>query len=185
MKNKNIPESIAKLRPKGTTIVKIDNIYYLYRVKSKRVAGLSYPLVERTYIGTIDENGIHEGRTKVGSDEVEVFEYGFTKFIEEKCLVTKKRMGNIYPETFEHVFIDFILKLSPNSYLREQKKENYEISEASRNNYFRDLEKEILAFGDNIECLKYVFLLKTNERSFLSKISEEQANIINKLGIKL
>lgn len=185
MKNKNIPESIAKLRPKGTTIVKIDNIYYLYRVKSKRVAGLSYPLVERTYIGTIDENGIHEGRTKVGSEEIEVFEYGFTKFIEQACQKTKRRIANIYPDTYEAIFRDFILKLSPNSYLRESKRENYDISEASRNNYFRDLEKEILAFGVEIECLKHVYLLKTKERSLLAKISAEQAGIIKKLGIKL
>lgn len=185
MKNKNIPESIAKLRPKGTTIVKIDNIYYLYRVKSKRVVGLSYPLVERTYIGTIDENGIHEGRTKVGSEDIEVFEYGFTKFIEQKCLKTKRRMANIYPETYEAIFHDFILKLSPNSYLRETKKENYEISEASRANYFRDLENEISAFAEKIECLKYVYLLKKNGRTFLSKISDEQVKIIKEIGIKL
>lgn len=54
------PEWVEKHRIKGTSIKKINNSYYLYKVTSKRVKGKTYPVSVQKYIGKITEDGLTE-----------------------------------------------------------------------------------------------------------------------------
>ena len=61
----NLPDWVLKYKEKGTTIRKINNKYYKYKVHSERREGKSYPvLVQDELLGTITEDGFVPSKRK-------------------------------------------------------------------------------------------------------------------------
>lgn len=69
-----LPEWVEKYKEKGTTIRKINNKYYKYKVHSERQKGKKYPvLVQDALLGTITEDGfISSNKKMVMPSELEV-----------------------------------------------------------------------------------------------------------------
>lgn len=54
------PEWVEKYHIEGTSVKKIKENYYLYKVTSKRVEGKNYPVSIQKYIGKITPEGVIE-----------------------------------------------------------------------------------------------------------------------------
>lgn len=71
------PDYVERYHTKGTSIKKIRDNYYLYRVTSFYVKGKGYPLSRQTYIGRIDkEKGLIRKKAvsfTPGKDEILLF----------------------------------------------------------------------------------------------------------------
>lgn len=65
------PDWVEKYKSSGTSIKKIGESYYLYRVTSERVAGKKHPVSRQTYIGKVTENGVETAGVKVVPGETE------------------------------------------------------------------------------------------------------------------
>lgn len=76
-KKTNYPDFAERYHTKGTSIKKIRDNYYLYKVTSHYVKGKGYPVSEQTYIGRIDEEKGLIRSTSVsftpGKDEILLF----------------------------------------------------------------------------------------------------------------
>jgi hypothetical protein len=70
----NFPDWVLEHKEKGTTIRKINNKYYKYKVHSERKEGTKYPvLVQDELLGTITENGfVPSTRKMIVPSETEI-----------------------------------------------------------------------------------------------------------------
>lgn len=111
----NYPDWVKKFRTKGTAVKKVGNSYYLYKHSSKRVPGKKYPQAVDTYIGVITPDGVvRKNKKKVSLENIEVFEYGFSKALCDLCTLKWK---NDFKEDWRDVLYLIIKEYSPNSYL--------------------------------------------------------------------
>jgi hypothetical protein len=175
---KSIPEEILKHKPNKTTIKVIGNTYFLYSVSSKRVKGIKHPISNQTYIGTINENGVHYKNKQISEDKTIVKEYGFSRFCELYFINFQGELKKVLKSKAEHLFKYIVSNLSTNSYLHEEKQEGI--------NYSYWLSKLIENYGEiikEIESLKYIYLITYNNTKIISKISEEQEAILRKYRI--
>jgi len=61
----NYPDWVEKYKEKSTSVKKIGDSYYLYRVTSERVAGKKHPVSRQTYIGKITEKGVERAGIRI------------------------------------------------------------------------------------------------------------------------
>lgn len=61
----NYPDWVEKHKEKSTSVKKIGDSYYLYRVASERVAGKKHPVSRQTYIGKITEKGVERAGIRI------------------------------------------------------------------------------------------------------------------------
>lgn len=61
----NYPDWVEKHKEKSTSVKKIGESYYLYRVASERVAGKKHPVSRQTYIGKITEKGVERAGIRI------------------------------------------------------------------------------------------------------------------------
>lgn len=52
------PDWVEKYHTEGTSVKKVKDFYYLYKVTSKRVKGKKYPVSSQKYIGRITKEGL-------------------------------------------------------------------------------------------------------------------------------
>lgn len=67
----NYPDWVEKYKKEGTSVKKIGENYYLYKVTSERVAGKKYPVSRQTYIGKVTEAGVESSGVKIIPDQTE------------------------------------------------------------------------------------------------------------------
>ena len=65
------PDWVEKHKKKGTSVKKIGDNYYLYRVTSERVAGKRHPISRQSYMGKITETGIEMAGIRIVPEETE------------------------------------------------------------------------------------------------------------------
>lgn len=171
---------------RGTTVKKVGDNYYLYKHKSRRVPGKKYPQPVDTYIGLITPAGIIESKKKkVSLTEIEVKEYGFSKALVVLCPESwKTPLG----DDWEDVFSIIIQKWSPEYYLtkeREIKKEadfHYQFA-VQMSILGRKLYKEHGISLAELKILKSIYQIYLENGTVVSKINEEQKQILDKTGI--
>ena len=61
----NYPDWVEKHKKKSTSVKRIGDSYYLYRVTSERVAGKKHPVSRQTYIGKITEKGVERAGIRI------------------------------------------------------------------------------------------------------------------------
>ena len=59
------PDWVEKYKEKSTSVKRIGDSYYLYRVASERVAGKKHPVSRQTYIGKITEKGVERAGIRI------------------------------------------------------------------------------------------------------------------------
>lgn len=177
----NYPEWVKQFRRKGTAVKKVGNSYYLYKHSSKRVPGKKYPQAVDSFIGVITPNGvIGKKRIKISLENIEVYEYGFSYALFHSCSTQWKKSMK---DDWQDVLYTIIYKYSPNSYLLS----DYESKTLNRNIELKEkqLIKELKVSWDEMLSLKTIFLLKFEEKNVISKINENQKQLLSKLGLEI
>lgn len=184
---KTYPEWVQKYRTKGMMVRKNGNSYYLYKRTSKRVPGKKYPQPIDRYVGVITPEGIIESKNrKVGSNSVEVWEYGFSKAILDLCPDGwKTPLG----DEWEDVLKVIICNWSDASYFHREKLKDrngfrcrFNVQAASLS---RCIRKEHKVDIKELAPLKNIYLVKIGKEKVISRIEPEQEALLGRLGLKL
>lgn len=181
------PEWVQQYRTQGHTIKKKGDSYYLYKRTSRRVPGKKYPQPVDTYVGVITPNGVINAEKKIvpAAGVCDVYEYGFSKALLTVCPADwKKAVG----EDWQNILYILITKCSKESYL------NHEINIPDENNYrvawnaqYGSLLRRIKALykvtRNELEQLKYIYIVHLGKARFISRISTEQQELLKRLGM--
>lgn len=184
---KKYPDWVQKYRTRGTTVKKKGDAYYLYKRTSRRVKGKKYPQPVDTYIGVITPEGvIQSNKKKVSLSDAEVWEYGFSKALWELCPEGwKKPLG----DDWKDVLSSIILKCSPRSYIQREsavKKEtdfHYQFA-AQTASLSRRIYKEWGVDLEELHRLDTVYLICLDKNEVISKISEEQQELLDRIKVR-
>lgn len=186
----NIPNWAKKWKRPGTTMVMVKDICCLYTIKSKRVPGKTYPVVERKYIGTVREDGVHiKVDVNIDQGDVELYEAGLTDLlfstITADDLLIEGKSEKEKLEKAERALIVVLAKHSPASYLFRDKELPSNIG--VRTGVYETLIKRKLGISiEELEPLKDIKLMVfADGNTARSKMNEEQLGIYKKLGVSL
>ena len=182
------PAWVQQYRTTGTTVKKVGNNYYLYHHSSKRVAGKKNPVPKDTYIGKITPEGVEKrGARKVSSGEIEVKEFGFSTAIEQLCPQGwKDPLGKDWQKTLDYI----IVRQMPESYVRKARKVPEKLKASIQyGSQLSALNRRIKAeHGIEIKDLKIlssIYLVYIGKQILVSKVTEKQKELAEKLGISL
>lgn len=188
MGEKVYPDWVQAYKVRGTTIKKVGANYYLYQHTSKRIPGKKYPQPVDTYIGVITPEGVVKSRKKkLSLTGVEVKEYGFSKALWLLCPENwKKPLGG----DWEDILSIIIKKLSPETYLEKEgtikSEEDFHYQFAAQmGSLSRKIYKEHGINLSDMELLKTIYLVYLEKETVVSKISEEQRGLLDKIGVNL
>lgn len=190
MSEKIYPEWVQKQRTKGTTVKKVGNNYYLYQHTSKRVPGKKYPVPVDTYIGKITPNGIEKsGSKKVSAKDTEVTvkEYGFSRTVELLCPAGwKEPLGKDWRKVLDFI----IVRESPESYIAQIREIPVSLDAhiqlgAQKTALQRRMKKEYGVELKDLRPLQTVYLVRIAEKSFLSKLTAEQKQLLERMNLTL
>lgn len=185
---KTYPDWVQAFRTKGTTVKRRGDSYYLYKRTSKRVPGKKYPQPVDSYIGIITPDGVVESvKKKLDITSAEVKEYGFSKALKELCPLSWRE---ILGEEWRDVFYYVIKNLSPRSYLLKdvvlKDKDEFKCSLNAQFGLFSRRFKNENKIGiDELKCLDSIYIIYIDGKAIISKISEEQQNIIDRLNLHM
>ena len=190
MERKVYPDWVQKQKTTGTTVKKVGNNYYLYKHSSKRVPGKKNPVPVDTYIGKITPNGIERSSSKkvdVNTPDVIVKEYGFSKAVELLCPAGwKEPLGKDWRKV-----LDFIIVWeSPESYISQIREVPQQLDPhiqlgAQKSSLQRRMRKEYGVELKDIRLLMTIYIVRIAGRKLLSRISDEQKVLLEKLNLKL
>lgn len=185
---KTYPDWVQAFRTKGTTVKRRGDSYYLYKRTSKRVPGKKYPQPVDSYIGIITPDGVIESvKKKLDITSAEVKEYGFSKALKELCPLSWRE---ILGEEWRDVFYYVIKNLSPRSYLLKdvilKDKDEFKCSLNVQFGLFSRRFKNENKIGiDELKCLDSIYIIYIDGKAIISKISEEQQNLIDRLNLHM
>ena len=116
------PDFVKKYRPKGTIVKCVNNQYYVYKATSKRVPEKSYPVqVIGDIVGKIDYKGFHKvERCVCDISNPIIREFGFSRFLMKFVDDFEKRNNINNKRISKNLYSNFILILSPQSYLQDE-----------------------------------------------------------------
>ncbi len=185
---KRYPDWVQEKRTRGTTVKKKGDTYYLYKRTSKRVPGKKYPQPVDTYIGIITPEGVIKSeKKKISLRGIEVKEYGFSRAVWQLCPEGwKKPLG----DDWEDVLSVVLWKWSPETYLAKERRIkpeqglHYQIN-AQAASLSRRIYKEHGVELQKLRKLKSIYLLYFEKERVVSKISEEQEELLEKIGLEL
>ena len=184
------PDFVKSFRPKGTIVKKINNTFYVYEAKSKRVPDKKYPVqIIGDIIGKITLNGfIPNKEVKIDLTSVKILEYGFTDYLLRfKDLFLSKTI-NLSKEKADLIYHSYIIYLSPLSYLKEKR---YLTVDEITKLYNLSTSQQINSIYKTIECkdeekldmLKRMFIIKKKNREIKIPPNDTQTEIMKELNI--
>jgi hypothetical protein len=184
---KTYPEWVQKYRVQGTTVKKKGDAYYLYKRTSKRIPGKKYPQPVDTYIGIITPDGVIETKKKkVSLTDIEVWEYGFSKAILHLC---PKGWKAPLGDNWEDILRILVCDWSTYSYLGMQPLRSKEEFRCQFNSQAASLRRRIHMTSNveiiELEKLKSIYLLIMGKDKVISKITPEQQELLDRIGLKL
>ena len=190
MSEKVYPDWVQKQKTTGTTVKKVGNHYYLYKHSSKRVRGKKNPVPVDTYIGKITPEGIEKSGSKkvvVNDAEVIVKEYGFSRSVEVLCPAGwKEPLGKNWQEVLDFI----IVRESPESYILQIRKVPELLDPhiqlgAQKTALQRRMKKEYGVDFKELGQLSSIYMVSIAGKKLVSKISEEQKKLLERLDLKL
>lgn len=190
MSERVYPDWVQKQKTTGTTVKRVGNNYYLYKHSSKRVRGKKNPVPVDTYIGKITPHGIEKsGSRKIAVNDAEVIvkEYGFSRAVEILCPVGwKEPLGKNWQEVFDFI----IVRESPESYIPQirnvpERLEPHIQLGAQKTALQRRMKKEYGVDFKELRQLFSIYIVSISGKKLLSKISEEQRKLLERLDLKL
>lgn len=190
MSNKVYPDWVQKLKTPGTTVKKVGNNYYLYKHSSKRVPGKKNPVPVDTYIGKITPSGIEKSDSKkVAANDTEIIvkEFGFSRAVELLCPTEwKEPLGKNWQKVLDYI----IVHESPESYITQFR----EVPEfldphiqygSQKSALQRKMKKEYHVEFKNLRSLSTVYIVRIAGKNFISKITDEQKCLLERMALKL
>ncbi len=182
------PDWVQEYRIKGTTVKKKGEIYYLYKRTSRRVPGKKYPQPVDTYIGVITPEGVVKSdKKKVTLTDATVKEFGFSRAVEILCPQSwKEPLGKEWRNVLDFI----LLKESAESYISAER----EVAEAldphiqygaQKGSLMRRMQKESGADLKDLKSLSTIYLIYMDGNKIISRISEEQREVLNRYHIDL
>ena len=190
MAGKVYPDWVQEQKTRGTTVKKVGNNYYLYKHSSKRVKGKKNPVPVDTYIGRITPDGIERSSSRkvdVSTPEIVVKEYGFSKAVESLCPIGwKEPLGREWQKVLDYI----ILRESPESYIPQFREVPRQLDPhiqlgAQKSALQRRMRNEHGIDLKDIRPLMTIYVVRIADRRLLSKISAEQEELLEKLGLNL
>lgn len=190
MSNKVYPDWVQKQKTTGTTVKKVGNNYYLYKHSSKRVPGKKNPVPVDTYIGKITPNGIEKsGSKKVDANDTEIIvkEFGFSRSVELLCPAGwKEPLGKDWQKVLDYI----IVRESPESYITQSRKVPESLDPhiqygAQKSALQRKMKKEYHVELKDLRLLSTVYLVRIAGKNFLSKMTDEQKSLLERMELKL
>lgn len=190
MAEKVYPDWVQKHKTKGTSVRRVGNNYYLYKHSSKRVPGKKNPVPSDTYIGRITPEGIvKSNKKKVDASESEIIvkEYGFSAALQHMCPIGwKNPLGDKWQEVLDYI----IVRESPESYITEERNVADKLDPhiqlgAQKSSLLRRIKQEHGVELKDIRILSTVYLVTIGRKKLLSKISDEQREVLKSLGLEL
>lgn len=190
MKAKKVyPDWVQKYREKGTTVKKVGNNFYLYKHSSKRVAGKKYPVPVDTYIGKLTPEGLQKEKTrkKIGSGDIEVKEFGFSRAVEQLCpQCWKEPLGKEWRATLDFI----IMRESPESYIVKKRNVPEDLDPhiqlgAQIGMLNRRMRKEYGIDLKGLKSLRTIYAVYIGKKALVSAISEEQEVIVKNLCLSM
>ncbi len=179
------PDWVNSYKTKGTSIKKVGNNYYLYKTTSHRVPGKKYPQTVSQYIGIITEDGVKEtGNKIVKSEDVVVKEYGMTKVALSHL---EKKSPRYAKEEEDRALLLRLLSIgSPESYILDEEKADLTIKKNAVIPCFKEkVEAEMGYSLSTLNILRSIYLVKMGKKEFISRVSDEQKELLGKLGVVL
>ncbi len=190
MSERVYPDWVQKQKTTGTTVKKVGNNYYLYKHSSKRVPGKKNPVPVDTYIGKITPEGVEKSGSKkvvVNDAEVIVKEYGFSRSVEVLCPAGwKEPLGKNWQEVLDFI----IVRESPESYVQQVRKVPELLDPhiqlgAQKSALQRRMKKEYGVDFKELKQLSSIYMVSVSGKKLVSKISEEQKKLLERLELKL
>ncbi len=162
--------------------------YYLYKRTSRRVPGKKCPQPVDTYIGVITPEGVvRSNKKKVTLTNATVKEFGFSRAVEILCPQSwKEPLGKEWRNVLDFI----LLKESAESYISAER----EVAEAldphiqygaQKGSLIRRMQKESGADLKDLKSLSTIYLIYMDGNKIISRISEEQKEILNRYHIDL
>ena len=190
MANRVYPDWVQEQKTTGTTVKKVGNNYYLYKHSSKRVPGKKNPVPVDTYIGKITPTGIEKSSSKkvdTNDTEVIVKEYGFSRSVELLCPIGwKEPLGKDWQKVLDFI----IVRESPESYIPQIRKVSESLEPhvqlgAQKTALQRRMKKEYGVAFQELRLLSTVYMVRIAGKNLISKMSDEQKKLLEKLELKL
>ncbi|MDE7351679.1 MAG: hypothetical protein K2O06_01310 [Acetatifactor sp.] len=190
MSERVYPDWVQKQKTTGTTVKKVGNNYYLYKHSSKRVRGKKNPVPVDTYIGKITPDGIEKSGAKkipINDAEVIVKEYGFSRSVEVLCPAGwKEPLGKNWQKVLDFI----IVRESPESYIPQIRKVPKQLDPhiqlgSQKTALQRRMKKEYGVDFKELRQLSSIYMVSVSRKKLVSKISEEQKKLLERLDLKL
>lgn len=185
---KTYPDWVQEYRTRGTTVKKKGEKYYLYKRTSRRVPGKKYPQPVDTYIGVITPEGVLKSdKKKVTLTDASVKEFGFSRAVESLCPQSwKEPLGKAWQEVLDFI----ILKESAESYIATERGPVESLEPhiqygAQKSSLIRRMQKESGADMKDLKYLTTIYLIYMDGNKIVSKISDEQQEILKRFHINL
>lgn len=185
---KTYPDWVQEYRTRGTTVKKNGEKYYLYKRTSRRVPGKKYPQPVDTYIGVITPEGVQKSdKKKVTLTDASVKEFGFSRAVELLCPQSwKEPLGKAWQEVLDFI----ILKESAESYVATERgtaqtRDPHIQYGAQKGSLIRRMQKESGVDMKDLKKLSTIYLIYMDGNKIVSKISDEQQEILKRFQINL
>ena len=141
-----------------------------------------------TYIGVITPEGvIQSNKRKISLTDAEVWEYGFSKAVWELCPDDwKKPLG----DDWKDVLAIILLKQSPTSYIQKirmiKKESDFHYQFAAQiSSLSRRIHKKWGIGLEELHQLETIYLVCLDKTEIISKVSEEQRKLLEKIQVVL
>lgn len=187
MKTRKYPEWVDKYRIKGTSVKKVGNKYYLYKATSKRVPGKKNPQPVETFIGVLDEEkGLIKSENRIiNTSDIKVYEYGFS-YVLYKLAYEKLIINSVSKKDKYSTFIKTVASISPNTYLlNEINKDEFEEIKVNTVLILKKIEETINIKLSCLESLKYIYLVKMGNNTFISDVSIENRELLKRIKVSI
>ena len=185
---KTYPDWVQEYQTRGTTVKKNGEKYYLYKRTSRRVPGKKYPQPVDTYIGVITPEGVQKSdKKKVTLTDASVKEFGFSRAVELLCPQSwKEPLGKAWQEVLDFI----ILKESAESYVATERgtaqtPDPHIQYGAQKGSLIRRMQKESGVDMKDLKKLSTIYLIYMDGNKIVSKISDEQQEILKRFQINL
>lgn len=110
MKKELLPAFARQYKTKGYDVRLVGKSYQLFRITSKRVPGKSYPVLQQTYIGTIDPvKGLIPKKVVPESSRQQEVEFGLSNFIIKHF--KRSLMRSVFNSTCTQVYMGIVYYL--------------------------------------------------------------------------
>ena len=195
MKRKEYPDWVKRALPEGCVVRERSGKYYVYKRTSHRFKGMRYPISTDVYCGVISkENGyMPKGKILVGYSDVDVYEFGMSYAILNRCPDSWKRAIG---QTSDVMLYAIIRDMHSDTYLvlpEFGQSEKYESRirndtivtkiKAQRANLYRRFRETYGVSKEELDLLRNVRLVLIGKHRILSRICEDQQKVLDKLQL--